>query len=136
MDALAAATDEELTAVPSIGPKIAASVVAYMGNLSNLAVIEKLRRADVRLEDESRETPASQALAGSRFVVTGRLQGLSRSEIESRIKELGGTVSSSVSRNTDYLIAGEEAGSKLANAEALEIPVITEEEFLALAEGE
>ena len=134
MDALAEATEEDLTAIPSIGPKIAASVVAYLNNPSNLEVIEKLRRAGVRLENEAREAPVSQALAGLRFVVTGRLQGFSRSEMEGRIKELGGAVSGSVSRNTNYLIAGEDAGSKLADAETLEIPIITEEEFLDLAD--
>ena len=132
IDGLVEATEEDLTGIPAIGPKIAASVVAYFQNRSNLDVIEKLRRAGVRLEDEPGEEPAAQALAGLRFVVTGRLAGFSRSEMESRIKELGGAVSSGVSRNTDYLIAGEDAGSKLADARSLEVPVISEKEFLDL----
>ena len=132
IDGLVEATEEDLTGIPAIGPKIAASVVAYFQNRSNLDVIEKLRRASVRLEDEPGEEPAAQALAGLRFVVTGRLAGFSRSEMESRIKELGGAVSSGVSRNTDYLIAGEDAGSKLADARSLEVPVISEKEFLDL----
>ena len=132
IEALIGATGEDLTEIPAIGPKIAASVVAYFQNRSHLDVIEKLRRAGVRLEDEPGEEPAEQALAGLRFVVTGRLAGFSRSEMESRIKELGGAVSSNVSRNTDYLIAGEDAGSKLADAQSLEVPVISEEEFLDL----
>ena len=136
IDALAKATEENLTAIPSIGPRIAESVVAYMSSPSNRAVVEKLRRAGVRLEDERREAPASQALDGMRFVVTGRLKRLSRTQIEARIKDLGGAVGSSVSRNTSYLIAGEDAGSKLAQAETLEVPVITEEDFLSLAEAE
>ncbi len=137
MDALANATGEELTAIPGIGPKIAASVAAYMKNPSNLEVIDKLCRAGVRMEDERREAPASQALEGMRFVVTGRLQRFSRAQIESRIKELGGAVGSNVSRNTTYLIAGEDAGSKLADAETLGVSIIAEEKFLSLvAEAE
>ena len=136
IDALSEATEDDLTAIPSIGPKIAEAVVAYFGNESNRAVLEKLRSAGVRLEDEPREAPASQALEGMRFVVTGRLQRFSRAQIEARIKDLGGAVGSSVSKNTSYLIAGEDAGSKLAQAEALEVPVITEDDFLSLAEAE
>ena len=133
MDTLTEATEEDLTAIPSIGPKIAASVVAYLRNPSNLDVIQRLRRAGVRLQDEPGGQPTGQSLAGLRFVVTGRLAGFSRSEMEAHIKGLGGAVSSGVSGSTDYLIAGEEAGSKLADAQRLEVPVITEEEFLDLA---
>ena len=134
IDALSEATEDDLTAIPSIGPRIAAAVVAYFSDKSNQAVIRKLRCAGVRLEDERREALASQALEGMRFVVTGRLQRFSRAQIEARIKDLGGAVGSSVSRNTSYLIAGEDAGSKLAQAETLEVPVITEDDFLSLVE--
>ena len=71
---------------------------------------------------------------GLRFVVTGRLANVSRSQIEGRIKELGGAVGSSVSKKTDYLIAGEDAGSKLADAQRLDVKVLNEEEFLELVE--
>ena len=135
MDALMEASEEELNAIPSIGPKIAAGVVAYFNNESNKSVVEKLREAGVRLEDEARPEPAEQLLAGLRFVVTGRLQDFSRSEIEDRIKELGGAISGSVSGKTDYLLAGEDAGSKLADAESLEIKILTEADFLKLAES-
>ena len=122
-------TEEELTSIPSIGPKIADSVVAYFANESSRRVIEKLRAAGVRLEDERERAPVERPLAGLRFVVTGRLQSLSRSQVEDRIKELGGAVSGSVSRKTDYLIAGEDAGSKLDSARALDVDVLTEEKF-------
>ena len=135
MDALMEASEEELNAIPSIGPKIAAGVVAYFNNESNKSVVEKLREAGVRLEDEARPEPAEQLLAGLRFVVTGRLQDFSRSEIEDRIKELGGAISGSVSGKTDYLVAGEDAGSKLADAESLEVKTLTEADFLKLAES-
>ena len=136
MDALMEADEERLVEIESIGPKIAAAVVAYFANDSNRQVIRKLHDAGVRMEeDEARDAPTEQPFAGKRFVVTGRLQDLSRSQVQARIKELGGAVSGSVSRQTDYLVAGEGAGSKLADAEQLGVTVITEEEFLKLAEG-
>ena len=135
MEALMAATEEDLSAIPTVGPKIAASVVAYFRTEGNRKVIDKLRDAGVRLADEKRAEPSEQVLAGIRFVVTGRLPGFSRSEIEGRIKDLGGSVGSSVSRNTSYLVAGEDAGSKLADAEQLGVEVLDEETFLKLASG-
>ena len=135
IDALMEADEERLVEIDSIGPKIAAAVVAYFGNDSNRQVIEKLRATGVRMEDEAREAPTEQPFAGKRFVVTGRLEGLSRSQVQARIKQLGGAVSGGVSRQTDYLVAGEGAGSKLADAEQLGVTAITEEEFLELAEA-
>ena len=134
IDAIMAASEEEMTGIPSIGPKIASAVAAYFANDSNRQVIEKLRTAGVRTADEARHEPAEQPLAGLRLVVTGRLQSFSRSQIEDRIKELGGAVSGSVSGKTDYLVAGEDAGSKLADAQALGVKSLTEEEFQALVE--
>ena len=135
IDALAAATDEDLTAIDGIGPKIADSLVSYFANEGNRAVIEKLRNAGVRLEDEAAEELGTKPLEGLTFVVTGRLSGFSRSEIGVRIKELGGSVTGSVSRKTSYLLAGEDAGSKLADAESLEVPVIDEQGFEELVGG-
>ena len=134
IDALINATEDELTAIPSIGPKIATSVVSYFRTESNRTVIEKLRVAKVRLAEEARDEVVEQALAGLRFVVTGRLQNFSRSDIEGRIKELGGAVSGGVSRKTDYLIAGEDSGSKLADAQRLDVEIIGEEGFQKLIE--
>ena len=135
IDALSAAADEDLTAIDGIGPKIADSLVSYFANEGNRAVIEKLRNAGVRLEDEPAEELGTRPLEGLTFVVTGRLSGFSRSEIGARIKELGGSVTGSVSRKTSYLLAGEDAGSKLADAESLEVPVIDEQGFEKLASG-
>ena len=135
MDALMEADEARLVEIDSIGPKIASAVVAYFANESNRQVIEKLRATGVRMEDEARETPTEQPFAGLRFVVTGRLEDMSRSQVQSRIKELGGTVSGSVSKQTDYLVAGDGAGSKLADAEKLDVKIITEEDFLRLAKG-
>ena len=129
------ATQEELEAAPSIGPKISDAVVAYFRNESNRAVIQKLREAGVTMESEERENVEEQTLDGLRFVVTGRLQQFSRSEITGKIKDLGGAVSGSVSKKTDYLVAGEDAGSKLADAEKHDVEVITEDEFLEMVES-
>jgi DNA ligase (NAD+) len=134
MDALMDASEEKLVAVPSVGPKIASSVYAYLKKGANLKVIEKLQEAGVRLKDEAGAEPAGQPLAGLRFVVTGRMEKSSRSEIEDRLKELGASVSGSVSKKTDRLIAGADAGSKLADAERLGVRVIDEAGFLELAQ--
>ena len=135
IDALMKATQEELEAVQSIGPKIADAVVAYFSNESNRAVIKKLRAVGVTMESEQGEEAVEQVLDGLRFVVTGRLERFSRSEITGRIKDLGGAVSGSVSKKTDYLVAGEDAGSKLTDAEKLGVPVITEDDLLKLVES-
>ena len=134
IDALMSATEDDLSQVPSIGPKIAASVSAYFANESNRAVVQKLRDSGVHMADEERPEPGEQSLAGLRFVVTGRLASFSRSQAEGRIKDAGGAVSGSVSNRTDYLVAGEDAGSKLADAEKLGIRVLKEDEFITLLE--
>ena len=137
IDALARATEEELTDVPGIGPKIASSVVAYFQEPRNLEVIEKLREAGVHMAQEVEEAPPpeEQPLAGKVFVLTGTLSSMSRSRAEARIKELGGSATSSVSRRTTYLVAGENSGSKLENARRLGVSILTEEEFLSMLES-
>ena len=130
MDALMAAGEAELTAIPTIGPRIAESVVSYFRNDANRQVIEKLRAAGVRLEDEPRAVSNDQRFADKRFVVTGRLERFSRSQIQDTIKQFGGAVSGSVSKNTDYLVAGEGGGSKLADAQRLEVKVLSEDELV------
>ena len=127
LDALMGAAEEELLAVPSVGPKIASSVATYLADEANRRVIEKLREAGVRLKDEAGAEPTGQTLAGKRFVVTGRMEKSSRSEIEDKVKELGGSVSGSVSKKTDHLIYGADAGSKLADAGKLGVEEIDEE---------
>lgn len=135
IDNLVNASPEALTAIPTIGPRIAQSVTEYFRNPRNLEVIEKLRKAGVTLEDAARPQAEAPILEGLRFVVTGRLQSFSRSQIEGRIKDLGGAVSSSVSRRTSYVVAGEDAGSKLADAQELGVEVLDEDGFAALLEA-
>ena len=133
IDRLIAASTEELLAIPGIGPRIAGSVTGYFSDPSNLALIEKLRQAGVNLAEAEREEENVQLLAGLRFVVTGRLSRFSRSEIQDRIKSMGGAVSGSVSRKTDYVVVGEDAGAKLDAARELGVETLDEDGFLELA---
>ena len=132
IDNLMAADEEALVSIDSIGPRIAESVISYFRNEANRNVVEKLRAAGVRLEDEAREIPTEQPFVGMRFVVTGRLERYSRSQIQATIKQYGGAVSGSVSKNTDYLVAGEGGGSKLNDAQRHEVEILTEEQLLAM----
>ena len=133
IDEIAAATEEELAEIPGIGPKIAASIATYFQAAASKTVIEKLRAAGVTLKQEPRQVSAEGLpLTGRTFVVTGTLSGFSRTESESRIKDLGGKVTSSVTRNTDYLVVGESPGSKLAAAERLGTAILDETAFAEL----
>ena len=134
IDELSRASREELMSVPAIGPKIADSVAAFFRQEENRRIIEKLRKAGVRLEEEAAE-PKELPLAGMEFVVTGRLEAFSRQEAEARVRALGGTTRSDVTRSTSYLVVGADPGSKLARAQALGIRQLSEEEFLRLLEG-
>jgi DNA ligase (NAD+) len=133
LDQLAQATVEQLTEIPGIGPKIAGSVTAYFQVPLNREVMEKLRRAGVKLRQEAR--PVSNAplpWRGFTFVITGTLGAMPRREAEARIKALGGSVTDSVTRKTSYLVAGESPGSKMDTAARLGTPVLDEAAFLDL----
>ncbi|MBL7119637.1 MAG: NAD-dependent DNA ligase LigA [Dehalococcoidia bacterium] len=134
LDALASATQEELLAIPSIGPKIAESIVAFFRQEGNRRIIEKLEKAGVKLKEEAPAKPRELPLAGQEFVLTGRLEAFTRQEAEARIKELGGGVSSSVTRKTTYVVAGADPGSKRDKAISLGITLLTEEEFTRMVE--
>ena len=127
---LSRAMEAELVEIPGVGPKIAESVAAWFQDEANRQILRKLQWAGVRLKEDAPQEPTERPFAGLQFVVTGRLESLTRSQAEARIKELGGFVSSSVSRKTSFLVAGEEAGSKLAQANKLDTPVLTEADFL------
>jgi DNA ligase (NAD+) len=131
IDAVIRAEAEEIVAIPGIGMTVAQSVRAYFEAERNRQVIEKLRAAGVKLTADggaSREGP----LAGTSYVLTGTLTGFTRNEAESRLKQLGATVSGSVSKKTTGVIAGDNAGSKLAKAETLGVPVLDEAALRAL----
>jgi DNA ligase (NAD+) len=136
VDALAAASEDAIDDVPEIGPEIAASVRAWFDEEENLALVEKLRAAGVRLADEADEVAAgSRSLSGLTVVLTGTLPTLTREEATERAQAAGARVASSVSKKTDFVVAGENAGSKLAKAEALGVEVIDEAELLRRLEG-
>lgn len=130
MDALAAATTEELSAVPDIGTITAESIVAWFMDPQSRHLVEVLKAAGVNME--SRATPVGDQLSGLTFVLTGELSGFTRKEAGERIQALGGKVSGSVSAKTSYVVAGEAAGSKLRKAQELNIPILDENGFVAL----
>ena len=126
IDALAAATAEELEEVEDIGARIAESVRAFFDSERNRDLLDRLRKAGLRFEEEARDDAgaADRPLEGKVFVLTGTLAGMTRNEAAARLKALGGKVTGSVSGNTDYLVAGEKAGSKLRKAEKLGVDVL------------
>jgi DNA ligase (NAD+) len=126
LDALASASAEKMEQIPGIGPKLAQSVADWFTRRPNRQVIEKLKLAGVRTEAEAVEPVGPQPLAGLTFVMTGTLPTMSREQAKAAIEAAGGRVTGSVSGKTDYLLAGERAGSKLAKAEKLGVPVIDE----------
>lgn len=131
IDRLAEASREGLLTVPSIGPKIADSILAFFRQEENKGIIQRLKNAGVSPEGKKAGLERL-PLAGQEFVITGRLDISSRTEAEARIKALGGTAKSDITSKTTYLVAGAEPGSKLARARALGIKQLTEEEFLKL----
>ena len=126
IDALAAASEEELSAIPGIGPQIAESVAFFFDRPQNLAVIERLKKHGVDVTAPKRKAVAAGPLAGKAFVLTGTLPNLTREEASELIVAAGGKVSGSVSKKTDYVVAGDEAGSKLSKARDLGITILDE----------
>ncbi len=133
LDKLSEATEEELTDIPSIGGKIAASIAAFFKNEENRRIIEKLEQAGVNTRSEPPQTTsAALSLAGQEFVITGKLEKFSRETAEEMIRSLGGAAKSDVTKKTTYLVAGLEPGSKLARARALGVKEINESQLLAM----
>jgi DNA ligase (NAD+) len=130
MDALMAATEDELTRVNDIGPKVAATVREFFENEKNVALVERLRGFGLTFTAEKKERGTK--LTGLTFVLTGTLPTLTREEAKERIERAGGKVSGSVSKKTSYVVAGEEAGSKLATAEKLGVTVVDEAGLMEL----
>jgi len=131
---LAKASEEDLSTIKSIGPKIAQSIVAFFRQKENKQLVKKLQKALKESEREKAKEaqPEELPLAGREFVFTGKLESLSRSEAEAKIKALGGKAGSDVSKKTSYVVVGAEPGSKLAKAEKLGTKTLSEAEFLKL----
>ncbi len=131
LDALAAATEEDMTAVADIGPVSAKCVYDYFRQERNLNLIKKLKAAGVNMAQETKAPPASDLpLSGQTVVITGTLPDMSREEAAKLIADNGGKVTGSVSKKTSFLLAGEAAGSKLTKAHSLGIPVLSLEELI------
>lgn len=134
LEALQQATEEELMQIEGIGPQVARSIREYFTNSRQLELLAKLRQVGVQPQAPSR--PAAAPLAGKTFVFTGGLQHFSREEAKALVLARGGKVSSSVSAKTDYVVVGENPGSKLLKARELGVRILTEAEFEALLRGE
>jgi len=130
LDAIMQADEAELVEVNEVGPRIAASIKEFFGEAHNRELVERLRKAGLVFTAKKKERGTQ--LAGKTFVITGTLPNLSRDEAKQLIEGAGGKVSGSVSKKTDHVLAGEEAGSKLDKARELKISVISESELQAM----
>ena len=137
LDRLQAVRQEELEQLEGIGPNIAEAIVEWFAHPTHQKLLARLQEAGMwPVMETGGASTTSHTLLGKVFVITGTLPTMSRQEAKAYIQQYGGKVTSSVSSNTDYLLAGESAGSKLTKAEELGIPILTEEEIRKLAEGE
>jgi DNA ligase (NAD+) len=118
--------------VPDVGPVVAASLVSFFKESHNREIIERLRAAGIHWPESETDHAGPRLLAGKTLVLTGTLPVLKRDEAKAMIEAAGGKVAGSVSKKTDFVVAGEEAGSKLDKALELGVPVIDEAEFLKL----
>jgi DNA ligase (NAD+) len=130
MDALMAASIEELEAVDEVGPRVAQAIQEFFAEAKNRDLVERLRQAGLTFTAEKKRK--SSKLEGLTFVLTGTMADLTREEAKARIEAAGGRVSGSVSKKTNYVVAGEEAGSKLDKARELKVPVIEQAELLEM----
>jgi len=131
IEKLKEASIEELTGINEIGPVMAESIYNFFKNKENLTILKKLKSAGLKPPPSARKEGAGR-LSGKTIVITGTLKSFARSEAEELVRTLGGNAASSVSKNTDLLVAGEEPGSKLDKARKLGVKIITEEEFKKL----
>jgi DNA ligase (NAD+) len=130
MDNLLAASEEEITAVPGIGPVAGQSIFSWLQDEHNRALIERLRQAGVNMQDEQKT--AEGPLAGQTFLLTGRLTSMTRPIAEEKLVQLGGTIATGVSKTLSHLIVGEDAGSKLAKAQKAGVPIHDEQWLIEL----
>ncbi len=134
VEKLAAATTEELAAIFDIGLTTAETIVAFFGQTETTELLDKLKSAGIQPAAEE-FAPQADTFAGKSFVFTGTLTTMTRGDAEGTVKKLGGRAGSSVSKQTDYVVAGDNAGSKLERAQTLGVTVLTEREFQDLAAG-
>ena len=129
-------TDEAtLTAIEGIGPVLAKSIREWSINEANIHLVQRLQELGLTIEDDSPEPAADHPIKGMTFVITGKLNSFSRTEAANAVKALGAKASGSVSKKTDYLVAGADAGSKLERAIKLDVPVLDEDQFKEILDG-
>jgi len=133
IDTVIAANAQELERVEEVGPRISAAILDFFSRPANRTLVEKLREAGVVMTAEKKVRTSQ--LDGFTFVLTGTMPNLTRDEAKQKIEAAGGKVSGSVSKKTSYVVAGEEAGSKLDKAQELKIPVVDEAGLLKLLAG-
>jgi len=131
IDDIASAGEEELTAINGIGPIVARCIADWFGDKENKVVLKRLKKV-LHVVAEKTSDKKNLPLAGKIFVLTGGMASMSRDEAKERLRKLGASVSSSVSKNTDYVVAGSDAGSKLDKARELGVNILTEQQFLDL----
>jgi DNA ligase (NAD+) len=122
-----------LAAVHGIGPRIAASVAVFFQQAENLDLVTALHRTGVKMEEEASAGP--KPLLGRTFVLTGGLESMTRDQAKAAIQRLGGRLTSSVSKKTDYVVVGKDPGSKHEDAKRLGVPILDEAGFQSLLEG-
>jgi DNA ligase (NAD+) len=132
LDAIAQADEEKLQEAEEVGPKVSESIRRFFHERRNRELVERLRKAGLTFEHEIKKKKTAGPLAGKVFVITGTLPSLAREEAKARIETAGGKVTGSVSKKTDYVVAGADPGSKLDKASSLGVQVIGEPELLAL----
>ena len=134
IEKLKQASYDDLVAIDAVGEKIAQSITEYFAQESNSDFLARLEQAGIMMQEEHTEKQTKEAFAGKIFVLTGTMVAMDRKTAQEKIESLGGKASSSVSKKTNYVIAGENAGSKLTKAEELGITILSEDEFLRLLE--
>ena len=135
LDALLAADDSALMQVADVGPVVAASLIQFLGEPHNREIIRQLLDAGIAWPVSAGAQEAAGSLAGKTFVLTGTLPSLSRDDAKALIEAAGGRVSGSVSKKTDYVVAGSDAGSKLDKARTLGVPVVDEAQLRTLIDS-
>jgi DNA ligase (NAD+) len=133
MNKLAQASEDELLEIDFIGPKIAQSIVAFFRQQDNIRIVERLQQAGIRMEADVAR-PDNLPLAGQEYVITGKLEFSPRKDIEAALRELGAATSSTVTRKTNYLVAGVDPGSKMAKAQQLGVEILSEDDLLRTLE--
>jgi DNA ligase (NAD+) len=132
MDALMAASEEQLQEASDVGPKVAESIREFFAEPMNKKLVARLEKAGVRMKETAKPKPAAGPLTGMTFVLTGTLPNYTRDEAQARIEQAGGKVTSSVSKKTSYVVAGDDPGSKLDKARSLGVKVVDEKGLLEL----